>query len=198
MITGCLDWAAAGHALEGQPESGDHYLVTPRADGVLVAALDGVGHGEAAARAARRAAATIQAHRDETLLALTAHCHQALVGWRGVVMSMARFVPKDRTMVWLGVGNVSGWLLRSASAGDCEHLLPRPGLVGDRLPPLMASLLPVSPGDLLVFSTDGVSEWGRESVITSDPPQAIADRLLSCYAKHDDDALVFVGRYLPP
>jgi hypothetical protein len=197
MMTGCLDWAVAGHALQGEVESGDHCLVTPRADGVLVAALDGVGHGEAAARAARRAAATIQAHRDETLLSLTALCHEALVGWRGVVMSLARFVPKDRTMVWLGVGNVQGWLLRSAPQKDCEHLVTRPGLVGDRLPPLMASLLPVSPGDLLVFSTDGVSDWERESVVASDPPQAIADRLLSCYAKRDDDALVFVGRYLP-
>ena len=47
-----LEWGVATRALEGQSESGDMAVVVPFDHGVLAAAVDGLGHGPEAARAA--------------------------------------------------------------------------------------------------------------------------------------------------
>jgi len=41
----------ASSFLPGQGESGDHHLVCYNRNGILVAAIDGIGHGEEAANA---------------------------------------------------------------------------------------------------------------------------------------------------
>src|SRR5439155_998671 len=77
---------------------------------------------------------------------------------RGVVMSVAWFQTGERTMAWLGVGNVEGVLQRGSPHGSpaSETLLVRSGLVGSHLPPLRASVLSVNPGDTLIVATDGI------------------------------------------
>ena len=58
------------------------------------------------------AIATLAAYAHEPIISLIRRCHEALRGTRGVVMSIASLNTHDRTMVWLGVGNVEGVLLR--------------------------------------------------------------------------------------
>ena len=57
-----FEWGLAARALHGQAESGDLHLVAPFAGGVLIAAVDGLGHGSEAAAAARVAVATLRDH----------------------------------------------------------------------------------------------------------------------------------------
>jgi len=57
-----IEWGVASRALPGQPASGDINVVKSFTDGVLIAALDGLGHGEEAATAAAVAAATLETH----------------------------------------------------------------------------------------------------------------------------------------
>jgi hypothetical protein len=62
------------------------------------------------------------------------------------------------------------------------------------LPVLRASVLPIEPGDTLVFATDGVRpEWPDELRVGE--PRHMADRLLARYGVPTDDALVLVVRY---
>src|ERR1043166_5109907 len=84
-----LDWGVAASALPGQAQSGDAHLVKAVATGVLVAVVDGLGHGAEAATAARTAVHTLAEHAAESVLALLQRCHVALKGSRGVVMSLA-------------------------------------------------------------------------------------------------------------
>jgi hypothetical protein len=51
----CIEWDVAMRALAGQVVSGDQYLGKPFVNGVLVAVIDGLGHGEDAAAAANLA-----------------------------------------------------------------------------------------------------------------------------------------------
>lgn len=198
MIVGCVDWAAAERALAGQHDSGDQFLIRRREDGVLVAAIDGLGHGVEAARAARLAAAVLDAHADQTLITLMNRCHTALCGTRGVTMSLARFVARDSVVVWLGVGNVEGVVVFSHNRAKSAELLLQGGVVGGHLPPLVASTVSVAPDDTLVFATDGVAPAFADSIIRTDSPQVIADRTLRQHAKPTDDALVVVARYVKP
>src|SRR5207249_5653266 len=84
-----IDWGVATLALAGEAESGDLHLVKPVGRGVLVAAVDGLGHGAEAAAAARTAVTTLDRHADEFLIPVVRKCHEALIGTRGVVMSLA-------------------------------------------------------------------------------------------------------------
>jgi serine/threonine protein phosphatase PrpC len=193
-----VEWGAAALPLEGQAESGDLHVVQPFAKGVLVAVVDGLGHGPEAALAAKMAVATLEDYAHEPVVSLLKRCHQRLIRTRGVVMSLASFNALDNTMTWLGVGNVEGVLLRAdATASPArESILLRGGVLGYQLPTLRASILPVTRGDILIFATDGIRDGFVEDVTLSDPPQQIAEHILARRARGTDDALVLVARYL--
>jgi serine/threonine protein phosphatase PrpC len=175
-------------------------VVKPFPGGVLVAVMDGLGHGEQAAAAARIAVSALEDHASDSVIALLRLCHEKLLATRGLVMSIASFNGLDDTMTWLGVGNVEGVLVRAnATASPArESLVSRGGVAGYQLPPLRAYVLPVMPGDLLLFATDGIQSGFAESMTptANDTPQHIADRILAEHCKGTDDALVLVARYL--
>lgn len=192
-----VEWGVAARALSGQGACGDAHVVRAFQGGVLVAALDGVGHGEEAASAARIASAVLEAHAEEPVAALIRRCHRALASTRGVVMSVASLRASRGLMTWLGVGNVQGVLVRLGPIMDPaeESLLLRSGVVGAQLPPLQAASLRVKPGDTLVLATDGIGADFTRDLARSQPPQRAAERILARHGRATDDALVLVARY---
>jgi len=73
-----VDYGVATLALSGESQSGDEYLVQPFADGILVAVVDGLGHGAEAAKAARIAVQTLREHAGESVITLARRCHRTL------------------------------------------------------------------------------------------------------------------------
>jgi negative regulator of sigma-B (phosphoserine phosphatase) len=193
-----IEWGVASRALPGQPASGDLSVVKPFEDGVLVAALDGVGHGEEAATAAAAAAAILEAHPAERLTLLVQRCHEALRATRGVTMSVASFNVSRGLVAWLGVGNVEGVLLRRGfMLGAAEKsLMLRSGVVGLQLPSLEVEVLQLAAGDTLIFATDGIQTDFTRGAARKYPPQTAAENILTRHGKATDDALVLVARYL--
>lgn len=184
--------------MEALSASGDVQVIKAFDQGVLLAVIDGVGHGDEAAAAARAAAEILEKHAHESVIALVKRCHEAIARTRGAVMTVASVNTLDHTITWLGVGNVEGRLLR-ADAGDShstESVLLRNGLVGLQLPALHAGVLPLTPGDLLIFATDGIRTGFDQELNQAEPPQQIADQILNQHFKGSDDALVLVARYV--
>jgi serine phosphatase RsbU (regulator of sigma subunit) len=197
-----IEHGIAQRAFPGESVSGDRAVVQPLPSRVLMAAVDGLGHGEAAASAAAISVDTLKNHAEEKPEELVRRCHEALKRTRGVAMSLASIDARSGMMTWLGVGNVEGLLLRTASSPPTrEVLLMRGGVVGYQLPPLRVSQLPISLGDLLVFATDGIRSDFTAGLPLDDPllrhqdVQEIADRILARFGKTTDDALVLVARY---
>lgn len=190
------EWGLATMSYPGEGESGDWYVVKPFRDGVLVAVVDGLGHGHDAAIATRLAAATLEQYAHEPPGALLLRCDDVLRATRGAAISMASFDRQRRTMTWLGVGNVWGTLVHADPANGArmmDNLVLRGGVVGWNLPALRPEVLPVAPGDTLVFATDGVKPHFSELLPSdSEPPQRLADQILQTYATYTDDALVLV------
>jgi serine phosphatase RsbU (regulator of sigma subunit) len=195
-----IDWGVASLALPGETQSGDLHFVKQVGTGALVAAVDGLGHGAEAAIAARAAVAALERHATESPVPLIERCHRALHGTRGVVMSVAAFGRPDQSMTWLGVGNVEGLLLRgdgAARPGAARaSLVTRGGIVGSELPRLHPVVLPIAPGDTLIFATDGIREGFAEGLAPEATPQQLADQILARHGKGTDDALVLVARYV--
>ena len=198
-----LDWGAASMPLPGETECGDRYVVERFEFGAMVAMIDALGHGSAAAAAADLAAQTLSRHCREDPLALIRRCHASLRGTRGAAVSIAEFDAERRTISWIGIGNVAGVLVSDDPQGlpRLRGLLGYGGVVGDRLPEtsttgrlMGASVVEVSAGDTLILTTDGVGPYPPDVLRAERDPQAQAQRILDRYAKRTDDAAVLVAR----
>ena len=184
--------------MRGEQKSGDAHVVLARPAGSLIAVVDGVGHGIDAAVAATTASQAIARHHASGAITLVRRCHEALIGTRGVVMSIAFVDQYEDTLTWLGVGNVSGLLCRSdpAATPRREEILARGGVVGLQLPLLQASVAAISPGDVIVMATDGVRHGFADAFSTRESPSLVAKRILREHGRDTDDALVLVARYV--
>jgi negative regulator of sigma-B (phosphoserine phosphatase) len=191
-----VEYGVAKFVLPGQGESGDQHLVCCNQSGILIAAIDGIGHGEEAANAAKAAVAILKARSEEPVISLLERCHEELRATRGVVLSLASIEPEQGMMTWAGVGNVQGALMRNgAQKGNVQEvLLLRGGVVGSQLPALQAAVLPVAKGDTLVFVTDGIRGDFAEGLSALESPQRAADKILKQHCRGNDDALVLVAR----
>jgi negative regulator of sigma-B (phosphoserine phosphatase) len=191
-----IAWGVASAPFPNERESGDRYVVQPSANGVLIAAVDGNGHGAEAAAAAKIAAATLEAHALESPIALVLRCHEELKATRGAVMTLAFVDLRDRTLNWLGVGNVEAALFHRRRADTTDRVLLRAGIIGFRLPPVRAEIIPLKPFDTLIIATDGISPDFDLGLTLDGDPQQIADGILARHHSGIDDALVVVARYL--
>ncbi|HKV04298.1 MAG TPA: SpoIIE family protein phosphatase [Candidatus Acidoferrales bacterium] len=191
-----VEYGLAQLVLPGQSESGDRHLVCCKGRSALIAAIDGIGHGEEAANAAKAAVAVLESGVDEPVISLVERCHERLRRTRGVVLSLASVDMAHGMMTWLGVGNVQGVLLRAGARNGAaqEMLLLRGGVVGAQLPPLQAAVLPIACGDTLVFATDGVRSDFINGSSALESPQRAADRILERHHTGSDDGLVLVAR----
>jgi negative regulator of sigma-B (phosphoserine phosphatase) len=195
--TRMLEWCALGRPIAGEERSGDEALVLSSERQALVAAVDGVGHGPPAVRAAEVAIAALRRGPTDDVVALAQLCHEALRPTRGAALGLAVF-GEGGTLTWLGVGDITGRLVEGGalSASGGHWLTSLSGVAGDALPPLRPATIPVRRGDVLILATDGISRAFAEHVVVSGPCDEIAGRVLDDFARTTDDALVVVARYL--
>ena len=193
-----IDWGVSWRALPGERESGDLHIVSSFENGVLIGAVDGLGHGPEAAAAARIAGSVLEAHSGEPVVALVRRCHEALYRTRGVVLSIASIDTAESVMRWIAVGNVEGILFRSdrLARPARETVLARSGVVGYQLPHLASKEHPITAGDTLVFATDGIKYDFANKLRLDCNPQEAASEIVAQFSKDTDDALVLVARWL--
>ena len=92
-----LERGVAGLAHEGEGRSGDVAVFAPSRRGGLVAVIDGLGHGDAAADAAEAAAEVLRREVERDPQELLEICHEELRRTRGAVMTLAWFDLEQRT-----------------------------------------------------------------------------------------------------
>ncbi len=193
-----IEWAVASRSLDPEALSGDCYIVKSFDGGTILAVVDGLGHGDQAAQAAKLTADTVHEYTEGSIISIFNRCHERLKETRGVVMSLALLNAAESTMTWAGVGNVEGLLLQRGvgSAARKNSLILGGGVIGDRLPALTACTKTMLNGDTVIFSTDGIRTGFDEGVDLRSTPQQIADSILASHRRGNDDALVLVARYL--
>ena len=193
-----IEWGIATRRRPGEAMNGDLGVVSVLPAGVLVAAIDGLGHGGEAARAAREAGEVVRDTASEDLILLIERCHDALRDTRGAVIGLAFMSHLTRTVTWLGMGNVEGLVL----SADPSALRPKgyltlgSGILGHELPSVKTAALNVRPGDVLILATDGIEAAFADSLDISGSAQDISERILAVHGKPIDDALVLAVRYL--
>ncbi len=191
-----LEWSVAERALPGEKLSGDAHLVVETPTGWLLAVVDGLGHGPDAATAAKIFIETLERNAGRPPVDLINLCHKALKTTRGSVGALVTVNRHRNLLSWLGVGNVEGVLVHTASEKKAaDYITTRGGIVGYRLPELQPSFLQLLDGDTLILATDGIDAGFSKAVLPGHLPGLLAQSLLDRYALPNDDALVLVARW---
>lgn len=176
-----------------------HALDTPAGpgSGLLLAVVDGLGHGAPAAQAAQVALRSITLEPSLDLPALLARLDADLGTTRGAAIGLARIEPEARgwRLAHAGIGNTR--LLRWR-APQMLRLSSQYGIVGGGLPEVVeVTHTELLPGDWLLMFTDGLDEmmalpmclpeWARD-------PATLCAHLLARWRGPPDDAGVAVLR----
>jgi hypothetical protein len=188
-----LEWGCATRPRVPGGVSGDLAIVVPAPRQVIVAVVDGLGHGPEAARAAGVAAAVVRARAADEPGAIVRGCHAALRGTRGAAIALAAVSTRSATMTWLGIGNVEARLVRRRRT---SALALARGVAGGAVHALAPATVELERGDLILFATDGVDAAFADSFDPAGSTAAIAGRLLARHRRSADDALVVAVRYL--
>jgi negative regulator of sigma-B (phosphoserine phosphatase) len=187
-----IRWSAAGRPKEGQIVSGDAYTVIEQEAGLLVALVDGLGGGEEAAVAARKAIETVETHADKRLKEITEICHRQMHGTRGGVMGLLRIDSASRQISYVGVGNIGIYVLSARSIKP----ISKNGILGhNQLPSLLEQTSQYDEGDTFIMYSDGISTRflnDVQQIRRSRDPEELATSIMTGYGKPIDDVTVVV------
>ncbi|HEY0607471.1 MAG TPA: SpoIIE family protein phosphatase [Herpetosiphonaceae bacterium] len=187
-----LDIGVAERPKAGATVSGDSYLVKSNGSTELVAVIDGLGGGTAAAEAAKKAYDAIEANADRPLSTIMQAAHHACQGTRGAVVGLLRLDHQKREATYVGVGNIGIYVVS-------KHVikpLSRNGIVGYRMPSLMEQKATYDAGDTFILFSDGISMRFTEAPLMHEglAPQPLADRILEAFGKTIDDVTIVVAK----
>lgn len=183
----------------GEIECGDGWAADSAADGrVRLAMADGLGHGLAAAEAAR---ACLRSFRDlpgGPPLDVLRAAHAAARVTRGAAMAVAEIDPTAGMLRFAGIGNIAGSVSGGTGPGAAGRgLVSLPGILGQEARRFTDFTIPWGPGSLLVMHSDGLgSRWdlARYPGLTVRHPALIAAVLYRDYSRGRDDVTVAVMR----
>ncbi len=189
-----LAWHVAGRPYPGEIVSGDLHVVLEGGSVIVVAVIDGLGHGLGAHKASAAVAEGLRgvpmdAEPDTFLQA----AHGAARSTRGAAVSVACLDLDAGLLRWAGVGNVAAALL-SPMDGPRHWLSPQPGIIGHRMPRPVAASHRLTPGQLLLLATDGLKADFAHSLPPLPSMVTLGHEILAASARDNDDALVFAGR----
>lgn len=192
-----LEVGVAARPYPGEKVSGDAYFVKSWGTRLLVAVMDGLGHGKHAHQAGAKAREYVERHFESPLEALFQGTSHNCRGTRGVVMAVVRIDWARKEMEHASIGNVE---TRLFGVSDPPGMISRRGILGGKYPALRTTSRPWQSGMVLVLHTDGVTSFKeteedlcqRELMQCSLPAQEVAWQLLRRRGKNSDDATVVV------
>jgi anti-sigma regulatory factor (Ser/Thr protein kinase)/serine/threonine protein phosphatase PrpC len=189
-----LDVAFVNRPCRGELVSGDAVSIT-RVDGhVLLAVVDGLGHGRDANTAAKTVTRFLRKEGDADLAHVMGRLNERLRGTVGAAVSLCTIDLESAAVRYLAVGNT---VLRIE--GDRSHRIGAvAGTVGTQLVKTRVESAHLAPGEVLVIHTDGISDRaGLEEYpqMRYQPVSTVAETLVSRFGKRHDDATALVARF---
>jgi anti-sigma regulatory factor (Ser/Thr protein kinase)/serine/threonine protein phosphatase PrpC len=189
------DCAVLGRPHRGELESGDAALVVREGEAILACVVDGLGHGAAAAEAARAAIVSVRADMARSLVDIVERCDESLAGTRGAVASVMRLDLRTRALEHAGAGNVTTRIF-SRGGSRTMHVAARTLGLPSRAPRrITLERATLEPGELLAMFTDGIASRAElPDALLREHPGFAAAHLCEQHGRDNDDALVVVIR----
>ncbi len=177
----------------GEAVSGDLCYYKQSESYRFLALIDVLGHGQEAYQLACRCQNWLLQHDDTDLVKAITDLHLEIRGSRGIAMSLACL--RGNQLEIAGVGNTIMYLVND----QVQLFSAQPGVIGSNLPRLRPITLYLQEGDLLIFTSDGISEHIDSQQFLARkhfPLKRLVMSLLHDFGKIYDDASCMALRYL--
>jgi anti-sigma regulatory factor (Ser/Thr protein kinase) len=178
--------------IAGEHVSGDNLAWEVNGDRCIIMMADGLGHGAQAAQAAEEAVRAFRQHSSESPASLISRLHDALKKTRGAAAAVAEVRPLAGTLIYAGVGNISGSILSSTLS---RSLVSHNGTLGHVMARVQEFKVEWPKDGVLVMHSDGLqSRWdlARYPGLLARQPALIAGVLMRDFRRERDDASVLV------
>ena len=168
---------------------GDSFVVEEHDGGLLVAVIDGLGHGYESWVAASTAVEVIRGSMDLSVDGIVRRCHQELKVTRGAAIGVLKVDPGGSGQ-FCGVGNIEV----QAINGSSPSVFCLAGIVGHNLRTSKVMPVTMKPGDIYCLLSDGVSSRGNFKSCLPGDPESVARRIVEQWGRaHDDATAVVIG-----
>jgi anti-sigma regulatory factor (Ser/Thr protein kinase) len=184
---------AVSTSAPGEAVSGDQWAITCKDDLLSLMVVDGLGHGVLAHEAAAQAVRVFIEHSTEQPANILERMHQALRNGRGAAIAVARCNLNSGEVIYAGIGNVAGVLVRAD--GQQNGLVSNNGTVGADHISVKEFRYEWKPGEAFVMHSDGLqTRWSMRDRpgLAACHPAIIAALLHRDYLRGRDDATIVV------
>lgn len=181
----------------GETVSGDAWAVRQLPGGCTILTVDGLGHGELAAEAARAAVECFRGAAELSPVDLLPRIHDALRQTRGAAGAVAEIDLESHQVRFSGIGNISAFI---AAPERTQNLVSMNGILGHETRTVRQFSYPWPLGAMLILCSDGLSTRTNLSGLPGLSNKScgiIAGVLYREYTRRRDDATVVVARERP-
>jgi anti-sigma regulatory factor (Ser/Thr protein kinase)/serine/threonine protein phosphatase PrpC len=178
---------------KGEKSNGDNVFLKEFDKKIMIAVIDGLGHGFGAEEASQKTVECLDKNYFRDLDYIINQIKADIRKTRGVVMSIALIDHRKKLLNYVGIGNVTTRIYKSP-----EDIRPvnNNGMIRATVPRFRISQYPWSNENIIVMTTDGVSEKNdpdKYPDLINKHPMVIAGVLFRDYARYTDDATIVVG-----
>lgn len=181
-------------AKPGEEACGDGWGIRHTPQGLLILALDALGHGPVAEQVTSLALTAFEESVETSPAQLLQALHPRLKNTRGAVAAIALLDQRARTVAYCGVGNLTGRLL---GGGSSKGLISHNGIVGYALPSVTQELTYATTfHQVLLLASDGLKtrwDWTRYPGLPSHDPTLMAAVLYRDQNRGTDDTMVLIA-----
>lgn len=182
-----VEIAHAQRPARGESVCGDAFAVVHEPV-ITVALADGLGHGPPANEASEAFCDYVRRSMELGLEQLVRGASQAISKTRGAAAAVLRVDEQAGLLAFAGVGNIE---LQAVSERPIRPVCT-PGIVGRPLRKVVIYRYRISPGDMIVLYSDGISSRLDLKKFRDLEIQQVADEILANHGKRHDDATVIV------
>jgi hypothetical protein len=178
----------------GERVAGDGWGVESLDDDVCtLMVVDGLGHGAAAADAARAALDVLGDAPQLPPGSILERAHAALRSTRGAAAAVGRLQRSSRLFTYAAAGNIAGAIW--GGGAPSRSLVSQHGIVGHTMPRVREETYVMPPGASILLCSDGIkSRWELDAELASSKALTIATVLWRDHARGRDDATALVVR----
>jgi len=191
--TNSMTFGVLSRPFKGEDSNGDGVFVKCFGEKVMIAVIDGLGHGFEADEAAQKAIEYLNSTYQSSLHAIVNQMNSAVRKTRGVVISIALIDYGKMSLDYAGIGNV---ITRIYGSSTPARPVNNNGMISTTVPSFRVSQYRWSKEHVIVMTTDGISEKNDPAKypgLIDRHPMIIAGVLFRDYARDTDDATILVG-----
>ncbi|MBP9091905.1 SpoIIE family protein phosphatase [bacterium] len=156
---------------------------------VSILVTDGLGHGEGAAEASRRAVELFRQNAFDSPTSLVRRIHAELATTRGAALALAQIDLMSDLLTFVGVGNITARIYSRYSSFGCVSIQ---GIVGGALGSLKPYEYEWSPGSRMLMYSDGILSAAKLTERTVSSANMTAAEIYRDFSRMNDDATVVV------